>query len=172
MVCGLAPPLQASPPSSPWRQTTWRLLSPGSPLAQEQGVQGEVSQRAGQGCSRQARVSLGRLLPPHLDPFPSSCSWPLVTQATVRCWTPAPQLCEQTATLRHSHSTINPPRPPDQRPVSHSWPHPRPRPPSHGRAAAGLVSASHCAPPHTTSRCCWPAPHCAEHCTRGLQCYR
>ena len=101
-VCGLAPPLQASPPSSPWWQTTWRLLAPGSPLAQEQGVQGEVSQRAGQGCSRHARVSLGRLLPPHLDPFPSSCpcpcSWPLVTQATVRCWTPAPQLCEQTAT--------------------------------------------------------------------------
>ena len=115
VVCGLAPLLQEAPPCSPWRQTTWRLLSPVPPLAQEQGVQGEVSQRAGQGCSRHARVSLGRLLPPHLAPWPSSCScscscsWPLVTQATVRCWTPGPQLCEQTATC---HPVVTPsPRP-------------------------------------------------------------
>ena len=83
---------------------------------------------------------------------------------------PRPAAVRADCNMRHSHNTITapaPPRPPDQRPVSHSWPHPRPRPPSHGRAAAGLVSASHCAPPHTTSRCCWPAPHCAEHCTRG-----
>ena len=112
MVRGLAPPLQEAPPCSPWRQTTWRLLSPVPPLAQEQGLQGEVSHLGGQGCSRHARVSLGRLLPPHLAPWPSSCSccWPLVTQATVRCWTPAPQLCEQTATC-HPVIVASPPHP-------------------------------------------------------------